>query len=124
MNDIGVPSDEDFSRAKRLRVERSKNIDAVNAAITQRFIGCSPLHYFILIPQRDNEFLATVFYTSDQELQDCKGSGFNDQIERFVYEELERQGRGEKGEINVRFEFDSHENVLRHFKGDYFLRLR
>jgi hypothetical protein len=52
-------------------------------------------------------------------------SGVTQEIEDFVYAELERAGRGGKGDIRVAFEFDSDENVNASFEGDYFnCRLR
>jgi hypothetical protein len=57
-------------------------------------------------------------------LEKAADSGVTDDIGDFIYAELERVGRGTRGEITVAFEFDSDENVQEHFEGDYLLRLR
>ena len=124
MIDNNIPSDEDFLRAKRLARERSRNLDAINESVMQHFKDKCPLHYFILIPQKNNEFWAGIFYVTDEDIKMCEKNGVSDQIKRFVYAELERQGRGKRKEIKVAFEFDSDENVNLNFAGDYFLRLR
>ena len=124
MNHDNIPSDDDFAKAKRLAKERSRNLDAVNKSVMLHFKDKCPLHYFILIPQRNNEFWAGVFYISDDDISICEKNGVSDQIQRFVYAELEQQGRGKREEIEIAFEFDSDENVNRNFEGDYFLRLR
>jgi len=124
MSNTNIPSNEDFTRAKRLDRERSRNLDVINEIVSGHFKKLCPLHYFILMPQRDNEFWAGVFFEKDEDISACEKSGITDDIQRFVYEELERLGRGERKNINVVFEFDSDENVKRKFNGDYFMRLR
>jgi hypothetical protein len=119
-----IPSDKDFARAKRLAMERAKNIGAINEAVMKQFHGSSPLHYFILMPQRDNEFWAGVFYEKESDISVCETNGLTRVIQDFVYSELERQGRGGKDEVNVVFEIDSDEHVNAKYGGDYFLRLR
>ncbi len=124
MSNTNIPSDEDFARADKLDREDWENIDAVNEAVVKHFKDKCPLHYFIIIPQRDNEFWAAIFFETDKNVGECEESGIIDEIKGFVYSELERQGRGKGDHINVIFEFDSDENVKRNFEGDYFLRLR
>jgi len=124
MNGKNIPSDEDFAKAKRLARERSKNLDVVNKSVMLQFKDICPLHYFILMPQRNDQFWAGIFFVNDEDIAICEESGVSDQIQRFVYAELERQGRGKREDIKVAFEFDSDENVNRNFDGDYFLRLR
>ncbi len=124
MTNTNIPSDEDFAKAKRLARARSQNIDLVNEIVKQHFEKICPLHYFIIMPQRNNEFWAGVFFENDEVLLASKRNGITEDIECFVYAELERQGRGKREDINIVFEFDSDENVERNFGGDYFLRLR
>ncbi len=124
MNDNNIPSDEDFAKAKRLARERSRNLDAVNKSVMVHFKDKCPLHYFLLMPQRNNEFWAGIFFINDEDIAICEKNGMSEQIQRFVYAELERLGRGKREDIKVAFEFDSDENVNRNFDGDYFLRLR
>jgi hypothetical protein len=124
MSNSSIPSDEDFARAKKLTRERSRNIDVVNENVFNHFKNKCPLHYFILMPQRDNEFWAVVFYQTDEDVALCEKNGTSDEIRRFVYDALEKHGRGKREVLQVSFEFDSDENVRRKFDGDYFLRLR
>lgn len=119
-----IPSDEEFSRAKKLMREREKNIDKVNVNVMRHFKDLCPLHYFILMPQGDNEFWGGIFFKKDKDIMECEENGFSEAIQNFVYEELERQDRGKREDITVVFEFDSDENVNANFDGDYFLRLR
>ena len=118
-----IPSDEDFARANKLDDEEWRGLDAVNARVEKAFKHRCPLHYFYLMPQRQN-FRAYVFFNQDKNIEECKSSGIAQEIIDFVYEELERAGRGKRDEIEVAFEFDSDENVTANFEGDYFLRLR
>lgn len=119
-----IPSDEDFARADRLDRERSRNLDRVSRNVKDHFGEICPLHNFYILPQRDNEFRAYVFFKEDKDIPACESSGVVQDFINFVYAELERAGRGKRGDITVAFEFDSDENVTANFEGDYFLRLR
>ena len=118
-----IPSDDDFARAERLDKERSRGLEEVNESVHERFGTRCPLHYFLLMPQRD-DFRAYVFFREDRDIRICEESGVSQEIIDFVYSELERVGRGKREDIRVEFEFDSNEKVNTDFEGDYFLRLR
>jgi hypothetical protein len=77
-----------------------------------------------LIAEGDKKFRAYIFYNKNEDIQTYSDNGVSQQIVDFVYAELERQKRGKRDEIDVAFEFDSHENVRAKYDGDYFLRLR
>lgn len=119
-----IPSDEDFARADGLDKERSRNLDKVCKNVIQHVRRICPLHDFWLLPQRDVDFRAYVFFAKDKDIQECQRSGIVQQITDIVYAELERAGRGKRGEITVALELDSDENVQATFHGNYFLRLR
>jgi hypothetical protein len=70
------------------------------------------------------DFRAYVFFQRDSDVAVAQQNGLADQIVDFVYEALERVGRGRRSEIKVAFEFDSHERVVTQFEGNYWLRLR
>ncbi|HZZ70955.1 MAG TPA: hypothetical protein VFE24_01805 [Pirellulales bacterium] len=70
------------------------------------------------------DFRTYVFFEKDEDIKACQGNGVIRDMIGFVYDELERAGRGKRGEITVGFEFDSDENVAAKFEGDYLLRLR
>src|SRR5690625_1085357 len=118
-----VPSNEDFERAARKMAERSRNLDKLREMFLQRFGSRYPLHEFCIMPQRDVDFRAYVFFDKNNDVETSKESGLNEEIIDFVYESLEFLGRGRRGEVTVVFEFDSNENVEENFEGDYYLRL-
>jgi hypothetical protein len=119
-----IPSDEDFARAERLDRERWRNVEMVRKRVIAHFKRICPLYDVCLLPQGDPDFRAYVFFEKDRDVEACKNSGIVQQMTDFVYAELELAGRGKRGDITVAFEFDSDENVMAKFAGDYFLRLR
>ena len=119
-----IPSDEDFARADRLDAERSRNLDKVSENVKRHYREICPLHDVYLFPERGN-FRACIFFEKDRDLESCVHDGITQEIEDFVYAELERAGRGRKEEIRVAFEFDSDERIDAEFEGDYYnCRLR
>lgn len=119
-----IPSDEAFARAKRQMGDDSRGLDAVSRAVNGRFQDEPWFHRVYVLPQRDVEFRAYVFFRSDAELQSPESKVWRARIENAVREELERNGRGERDKVTVAFEYDSDENVDKHFDGDYLYRLR
>jgi len=119
-----IPTAEDFERASRLMKERARNLDKVREAVFIRFKAICPLHEFYILDQRDVDFRAYVFFEEEKDIEACESSGISEQIVDCVYAELERAGRGSRADIKVAFEFDSDENVVAHYEGNYFLRLR
>lgn len=121
---LNLPSDEDFARADRWVSEAWRNLDEVCEAVKQIFSPLCRLHNIYILPQGDVTFRAYIFYVSDKDIKSCEEQGITERMKDSIYEELERAGRGKKGDITVAFEFDSDENVDRCFGGDYFDRLR
>jgi hypothetical protein len=119
-----IPSDEDFARAKKFMSERYQNLDAVENAVKLRVGSHCPLHGLYLLAQEDVDFRIYVFFDADGDIERCKENGTTTTIETAAYEELERFGRGKREEIKVAFEYDSHENVIKNYDGDYMFRLR
>ena len=119
-----IPSEEDFARADKWDEEQSRGIDEVSEKVDERFLSRCQLHYFYLMSQGENAFRAYIFFKEDKDVEASKNDGTVQDIIDFVYAELERVGRGKRGDIQVAFEFDSDENVTANFEGDYFLRLR
>ena len=104
--------------------EKARNLDAVRDNVLKRFRKLHPLYDFFILDQRDVDFRAYVFARRDEDLQCMRRRGVDQDIIAFVYEELERAGRGGRNEIDVAFEFDSDDRVKADFGGNYFLRLR
>ena len=87
------------------------------------------------IPLYRIEFVATfaewdhgigvfVFYETRAQLVAAEASGANRRLKMFFLDELEAANYPFAEFPDVSFEFDSHENVVRNFKGSYFYRLR
>jgi len=121
-----IPSDEAFARAKRRMRERDRNMDHVNNAFSEYFkeICTENAHDSHIIAEDDLSFRAYIFFKKVRDVQLCEESGVSSQLQQFIYDELERQGRGSRDNIVVNFEFDSDENVQANFEGDYYLRMR
>ena len=125
MNNMkNIPSDEEFDRASKKMERLSRNLDLVREKVLQHFRRRSPLHDFYILDQRDVDFRAYVFFEKDKDIELCKCNGITQEIIDCIYAELVNAGRGNKGEIKVAFEFDSHENVTANFEGNYLLRIR
>ena len=69
-------------------------------------------------------FRAYMFFEKDKDIKACKNNGIIRDLIDFVYDALERAGRGRRQDVTVGFEFDSDENVEANYEGDYLLRLR
>jgi hypothetical protein len=92
--------------------------------VLEHFRRRCPLHEFFILDQRDVDFRAYVFFEQTRDIAAMKQGGVEREISDFVHAELERLGRGRRDEINVAFEFDSHEHVQAKFGGNHFNRLR
>jgi hypothetical protein len=124
MPNYKIPSDEDFARADKWMAERDRHLTQVCENVKQRFMSKCPLHNVYVLWQRDVDFRAYIFFKTDADVTLCKDNGTTTLLEDAVYEELERFGRGKRGDIVVAFEYDSDENVDKNYDGDYLLRLR
>ena len=119
-----IPSEEDFARAKKFMEERYRNLESVENAVRTQFSPRCPLHNVYLLAQEDVDFRMYVFFKMDKDIEECREKGILSELEDFVYDELEKVGRGKKNEITVAFEYDSDENVAANYGDDYYLRLR
>ena len=88
------------------------------------YAASGKIHNFYLWGHRGDHFEALTFFKTDAECQKAKLSGLTQEIEGFIRKAIEDVGRGKADELNITFEWDSDENVTRHYEGDYFLRLR
>ena len=132
-----IPSDEEFAKADEWDKYKSRNLDKVNENVGKYLNKNYPLHEFYIMNQGYVAFRAYVFFEKESDLEKYVDSGsLHDttdevflffrhdegtevaqisetlqEIVDFVYAELERVGRGKKGDIKVAFEFDSGENI-------------
>ena len=124
MSNNSIPSEEDFKRANAADEFRHRGLSQVSEQILNRFKSSDVYEAFMFYSPAKDIFGAYVFYRWDRQIEEAERSGLACQIKEAVYEELENVGRGNRSMIKVEFEFDSHENVERNYKGDYFDRLR
>lgn len=118
-----IPSEEEFARAKAAMREDDRGLDDACDNVLERF-NIEGLHEIIIIYSANtNSFGSYVFYRWNREIKKAEKSGLSDQIKKAVFEELEKVGRGNKDNLNIVFEFDSHENVEKNFDGNYYERL-
>lgn len=119
-----TPTEAEFAKAEKLEEKRSHNLDKVNKNVFKHFKTVTPLHYFYIMHQGDDSFRAYVFFNKDQDIKEAQEGGLFQDIENFIYKELERFEKGKRKNITLVIEFDSHENIEQNYEGDYFLRLR
>lgn len=119
-----IPSDEDFARASAALKKQSRGLSRVRDKILNRFHGDGNLYEFFIMDCSEKSFRAYVFYQWDRQIEQNEISGFSAKIVEAVFAELEQAGRGGRGEVQVDFEFDSHESVEQNYEGDYYNRLR
>jgi len=100
------------------------HLDEVKERVLKRFADSSVVREIHFIPINAKQLEIYVFFNRDEDLIVCEKSGVANKIKDLFNEELERVNRGNSSGVIIRFEFDSHENVVRNFRGNYFLRLR
>lgn len=116
MGDNKIPSHEDFERASRYVAESHLHLARVAENVKSRFTSVSPIFATALFPDSEGDFRATIVYKKTKDISDCKCNGISEAIEDAFYEELERYGRGKRGDINVVFVFESDENIRKIYK--------
>jgi len=124
MRDNKAPADEDFARARAAMRRRDWGLSAVRTTVLDRFREVGVHEFFIFYSPNSASFIAHIFLETDRKRAELEGSDWRLHIEDLVLEELVKEGRGTREDLVVQFEFDSHENVLLNYGGDYFLRLR
>lgn len=123
MSKKSIPTEDDFERASAALKKRSRGLSDIRENIIARFKGGGFLHEFFILDCAESAFRVFVFYKFDIQIDEAEKAGISEQIKNAVFEELELAGRGSRGEIEVYFEFDSHEGVQRTCGGNYYNRL-
>ena len=125
-------SDEEHERAfARMDANYEKNhqgLSEVVEKIRSRFVE---IHEFWLNPEHhwrepdpdDVRFFASVFFHLDQQLEEASESGLEVRIRNAIIDEMENVGRGDRNSLEISFNFDSYENVVREY-GSYWNLLR
>lgn len=118
-----IPSDEDFARASAVLKKRSRGLSDVREKILRRFQNKGEIHEFFILDCSENSFRAYIFYRWDKQIKEAERTGLASQIQDAVFDELNNVGRGDRNSIDVKFEFDSHENIDQKYEGNYYNRL-
>jgi hypothetical protein len=124
MNKVPADFDLRWAHATKKMKERMRHLSDIIALFKSRFGTSAPLQHVEILPGRDNQFGVVVFFKTDADIAECEANGTSQAMRDFVYEQLEAFGKGKREELDVQFEFDSHENVQKNFEGSYFLRMR
>jgi hypothetical protein len=124
MNQNNIPSKENLLRAKAAMRKDDHGLSEVREEILRQFNNSGVHELIVLYSRKTETFGAYVFYEVDGQIGEAVKTGLAREIEQAVFKELEKVGRGSRDIINVNFEFDSHENVVRNYDGDYYDRLR
>lgn len=124
MSQNNIPSKEDFLRAKAAIRKDDYGLSEVREKVLAQFKGKGVHEFMVLYSRKTDSLGAYVFYDVDSQIGEAVETGLAKKIEEAVYEGLENVGRGTREDIKVNFEFDSHENVVRNYEGDYYNRLR
>lgn len=92
----------------------------------QERLGFVPgLHRLLFQPMHFRPLVeVSVFLKTEEDKEHCLASGTSAEVERVVCEALSEAGLGPEQGRHAVFFFDSHENVVRNYEGNYFLRLR
>ncbi len=86
-----------------------------------------PLHtieYVATFEEWDHGIGVWIFYKTDADLRSNSASGTNAQLQQQILSGLRSANYPFAQFPEVVFNFDSHENVVRNFQGNYFYRLR
>jgi hypothetical protein len=98
------------------------HLDTVERRVLERIGNAVRIHEIHFVPLSLLNIGVYVFYPTDNEREEYARSG-SATVQRVIEEELDRVGRGPRDGAQLRFEFDSHENVQKNYRGKYYLRL-
>ena len=90
----------------------------------QRRVPLHAIEYVATFEEWDDGVGVWIFYATDADLKRGSIDGTNAQIQERLLEELRTANYPFSSFPRVAFEFDSNENVVRNFEGNYFYRLR
>lgn len=119
-----IPTEEDFARASASLEKGSRGLNQIRESILCNYSREYKLHEFFIYDSTETSFRAYVFFEKEKDLKMAKKNREIEKIKLVIFKELERVERGGREEVDVVFEFDSHENVESKFEGNYFNRLR
>ena len=121
--DNNIPSEEEFAKASEALRNRSHGLSETRDEILKKFKDENIYEFFIFDVSKTS-FKAYVFFRWDWQKKELSKTKLAVEIEDYIYRQLEHFGRGKRGGLQLEIEFDSHENVVLNYGGDYFSRLR
>ena len=124
MKQRNIPSEEELAQASAALRQRSRGLDEVREKVLSEFQSDERLHEFFIWDCSEMSFKAYIFYEKKSNIAEAEKDGLSSAIRNFIHDALEDVGRGSRDSLSVDFEFDSHENVVGNYEGDYYLRLR
>ena len=104
--------------------DRDRGLSEVRVRILERFKAFGVHEFLVFYSSAKELFVAHIFYCVEIQIKESESSGLSKRIKQEIVEELAKVGRGSPENINIVFDFDSHENVEKNYEGDYYLRLR
>ena len=84
------------------------------------------VHIFTVhfVPMFDSSLEVYVFYESDADITQYLKNGINDKVKQIFLQALTDMNYMKHFSDSITFIFDSNENVVKNYQGNYFLRLR
>lgn len=84
------------------------------------------VHIFAVhfVPMFDFSLEVYVFYENDFDITQNQNNGISDKVKQFFLKALNDFNYMKYFSDNITFIFDSNENVISNYQGNYFLRLR
>jgi len=110
-------ADAEFNHERRGAVQ-------VEHALYDRLFDSIPLWHIAPLCHGFDDFEMYFFFETDKELEASKTNGKREEIERVAWEEVIRAGRSGPPQTVIKFVYDSNENVIENYEGDYQNRLR
>ena len=101
-----------------------KNLKEAEKRVFNRLVGRPPIHEIHFVPHGGTLLEIYIFYPTDKDAIENEGTVLTEHVKNIFNEALSSVERGEVVGEDVRYEFDSHDNVLKNYQGNYFLRLR
>jgi hypothetical protein len=119
-----IPPDIELRLARAVAADRKANahLNDIWTLFWSKFRPVSPLDHFSIMGTSKGIW-ATIFLVKNSDIAECEASGMNQMMRDFIWDKLEEFGRAKRGDTNVTIEFDSYENVEKHYRGSYQHRL-
>ncbi len=101
-----------------------KHLDEVRARVLARLPADVAVDKVLYVPITVTEIEVYIFYPTDQDVKENERSGTSQAVRSLFEQELDKVLRGPKSGTELRFVFDSSENVRKNYDGVYYNRLR